>query len=52
MNDKKRNVGRVALYASVIGAMVVSALPASASTAAAQGDSRQIGDFAVAGRFL
>jgi ABC-type transport system substrate-binding protein len=52
MNDKKRNVGRVALYASVIGAMVVSALPASASPAAAQGNSRQIGDFTVAGRFL
>jgi peptide/nickel transport system substrate-binding protein len=52
MNDKKRNVGRVALYASVIGAMAISAFPAGASTAAAQGNSRQIGDFEVAGRFL
>ena len=52
MNDKKRNVGRVALYASVIGAMVISALPAAAGTAAAQGNTRKIGDFDVAGRFL
>jgi len=52
MNDKKRNVGRVALYASVIGAMVVSALPAAASPASAQGNTRKIGDFDVAGRFL
>jgi peptide/nickel transport system substrate-binding protein len=52
MNDKKRNVGRVALYASVIGAMVVSILPAAASPASAQGNSRKIGDFDVAGRFL
>jgi peptide/nickel transport system substrate-binding protein len=51
MNDKKRNVGRVALYASVIGAMAISALPAAASPASAQG-TRKIGDFDVAGRFL
>jgi peptide/nickel transport system substrate-binding protein len=36
----------------VIGAMAISAFPAGASTAAAQGNSRQIGDFEVAGRFL
>jgi hypothetical protein len=52
MNDKQRNVGRIAVYASVIGAMAVSLIPATAHTAAAQGTSRKIGDFNVSGRFL
>src|SRR6476646_7889604 len=52
MNDKQRNVGHVALYAGVIGAMALSLIPATAHNAAAQGNSRKIGDFTVAGRFL
>ncbi len=52
MNDKQRNLGRIAVYASVIGAMAVSLIPATAHTAAAQGTSRKIGDFNVSGRFL
>ncbi|MEO8287285.1 MAG: peptide ABC transporter substrate-binding protein [Chloroflexota bacterium] len=52
MNEKQRNIGRVALYASVIGAMAVSVLPASANTASAQGTTRKIGNIDVAGRFL
>src|SRR6478609_683644 len=51
MNDKQRNLGRVALYATVIGAMAISVIPAGRS-ASAQGTSRKIGDFDVAGRFL
>lgn len=52
MNETKRNWGRVALYASVAGAMVISLVPFGASHAAAQGTSRKIGDFDVSGRFL
>jgi peptide/nickel transport system substrate-binding protein len=52
MNETKRNWGRVALYASVAGAMVVSLVPFGAHSAAAQGATRKIGDFDVAGRFL
>jgi peptide/nickel transport system substrate-binding protein len=52
MNDKKRNLGRVALYATVIGAMAISLIPAGARSASAQGNTRKIGDFDVAGRFL
>jgi peptide/nickel transport system substrate-binding protein len=36
MNDKKRGLGRIALYLTVIGALVVSILPASSQSAAAQ----------------
>jgi peptide/nickel transport system substrate-binding protein len=36
MNDKKRGLGRIALYLSVIGALVVSIVPASSRPAAAQ----------------
>lgn len=52
MKETKRNWGRVALYASVAGAMVVSLVPFGARSVAAQGGARQIGDFEVAGRFL
>src|SRR5690242_19103370 len=52
MNDKQRNLGRVALYATVIGAMAISVIPAGARSAAAQGSSRHIGNFDVSGRFL
>jgi ABC-type transport system substrate-binding protein len=52
MKETKRNWGRVALYASVAGAMVLSVAPFGARQAAAQGASRKIGDFDVAGRFL
>src|SRR6266550_8892448 len=52
MNDKQRNLGRVALYATVIGAMAISLIPAGARSASAQGNTRKIGDFDVAGRFL
>lgn len=52
MNETKRNAGRVVLYASVIGAMAVSMIPANAQSAAAQGQTRKIGNFDVAGRFL
>ncbi len=52
MNETKRNWGRVALYASVAGALMVSLVPAGARQAAAQGTSRKIGDFDVTGRFL
>jgi peptide/nickel transport system substrate-binding protein len=52
MNDKQRNIGRAAVYAGVIGAMAVSLIPAGAHTAAAQGTTRKIGNFDVAGRFL
>jgi len=52
MNENQRNFGRVAVYAGVIGAMAVSLIPATARTAAAQGTTRKIGNFDVAGRFL
>lgn len=52
MNDKKRGFGRIALYSSVIGAMVVSILPASAGSVAAQGTCRNINKIDVCGRFL
>jgi ABC-type transport system substrate-binding protein len=52
MKETKRNWGRVALYISVAGAMVLSIAPFGARQAAAQGASRKIGDFDVAGRFL
>jgi peptide/nickel transport system substrate-binding protein len=52
MNDKQRNLGHIAVYAGVIGAMAVSLIPATAGTVSAQGTSRKIGDFNVTGRFL
>jgi ABC-type transport system substrate-binding protein len=52
MNDKQRNLGRIAVYGGVIGAMALSLIPAGAHTASAQGTSRKIGDFNVSGRFL
>lgn len=52
MKETKRNWGRAALYASVAGAMVMSLVPFGAQQAAAQGATRKIGDFDVAGRFL
>jgi peptide/nickel transport system substrate-binding protein len=52
MNDKQRNLGRVALYATVIGSLAISVIPAGVRSAAAQGNTRKIGDFDVAGRFL
>jgi hypothetical protein len=52
MNETKRNWGRVALYASVAGSMVVSLVPFAGGHAAAQGNTRKIGDFNVQGRFL
>jgi peptide/nickel transport system substrate-binding protein len=52
MNYSKRGLGRIALYASVIGAMVVSILPAASTGAYAQGNTRKINNFDVAGRFL
>ena len=52
MNDNKRGFGRIALYAGVIGAMVVSILPAGAGSVAAQGTCRNINKIDVCGRFL
>src|SRR6478752_6693495 len=52
MNDIQRNIGRIAVYAGVIGAMALSLVPATAHNAAAQTNSRKIGDFTVSGRFL
>jgi peptide/nickel transport system substrate-binding protein len=52
MNEAKRKIGRAALYAGVVGSMVLSLLPASALPAAAQGNTRKINNFDVAGRFL
>jgi peptide/nickel transport system substrate-binding protein len=52
MNETKRVIGRAVLYAGVIGSMVVSLLPATAGPASAQGNSRKINNFDVAGRFL
>src|SRR5689334_4143541 len=52
MNDKQRNLGRVALYATVIGSLAISVIPAGVRSAAAQGNTRHIGDFDVTGRFL
>lgn len=52
MNDNKRGFGRIALYTGVIGAMVVSILPAGAGSAAAQGTCRNINKIDVCGRFL
>ena len=42
MNETKRNWGRVALYASVAGAMVVSLVPFGARQAAAQPTTRKL----------
>ena len=52
MNETKRNWGRVALYVTVIGAMMLALVPAGAHHASAQATSRKIGDHDVAGRFL
>ncbi|HYP40164.1 MAG TPA: hypothetical protein VEX13_07365, partial [Chloroflexia bacterium] len=56
MNYSKRGLGRIALYASVIGAMIVSILPATSLETYAQTPtptpSRRINNFDVAGRFL
>jgi peptide/nickel transport system substrate-binding protein len=52
MNSTKRGIGRIALYASVIGAMVVSILPAASAPAAAQQNCRKINNIDVCGRFL
>ena len=52
MKNAKREIGRAALYAGVIGSMVLSLLPVSALPAAAQGNTRKINNFDVAGRFL
>src|SRR6266568_3502479 len=52
MNDKQRNLGRVALYATVIGAMAISLIPAGVRSASAQGNTRSINNFDVSGRFL
>lgn len=55
MKNAKSGIGRVALYAGVAGAMVVSILPAVGThTASAQTTSRTLGpnNIAVAGRFL
>jgi peptide/nickel transport system substrate-binding protein len=51
MDSNKRNLARMAVYATVIGSMAVSLVPAGLASAA-QGSSRKIGDFDVAGRFL
>src|SRR5215218_4599641 len=48
----KRNLGRLALYLGVIGAMCASLVPAGAGQAAAQGQSRTINGHVVNGRFL
>jgi peptide/nickel transport system substrate-binding protein len=53
MNETKRGIGRIALYGSVIGAMVLSILPAAGGQAAAQGQTcRTINNQQVCGRFL
>jgi len=52
MNDKQRNLGRVALYATVVGSLAVSLIPATSHSAYAQGSTRKINNFDVAGRFL
>jgi peptide/nickel transport system substrate-binding protein len=54
MNKSKRNVrfGRTFLYLAVVAALCASLVPATARQAAAQGSSRRINNFTVAGRFL
>ncbi|HEX8218063.1 MAG TPA: hypothetical protein VF914_02490, partial [Chloroflexia bacterium] len=55
MNNVKRGVGRAALYTGVVGALLLSSLPAAGvRSAAAQGQSRNLGpnNIPVAGRFL
>src|SRR3954470_5689809 len=53
MYKSKSGVGRIAVYAGVIGSLCISALPGVAGAApAAQGTSRTINGHAVAGRFL
>ena len=54
MNESKRGIGRIALYSSVIGAMVLSILPAAGGSAAAAQNCRKIGNpgFDVCDRFL
>jgi peptide/nickel transport system substrate-binding protein len=52
MKISKHGIGRIALYAGVIGALCVPALPATSQSAAAQGNSRTINGHAVSGRFL
>lgn len=52
MNKSKHGIGRIAVYAGVIGAMAVSLVPVTSQPAAAQGASRKIGNFTVSGRFL
>jgi peptide/nickel transport system substrate-binding protein len=52
MNETKRNWGRAGLYATVAASLVISLVPFGAGSAAAQGNTRKIGDFDVSGRFL
>jgi peptide/nickel transport system substrate-binding protein len=53
MNASKHGIGRIALYGSVIGAMVLSILPATGGSVAAQAQNcRKINNFDVCGRFL
>src|SRR5262245_39906805 len=54
MNKSTRGFGRIALYSSVVGAMLVSTLVSATGvqTAAEQGNSRPINNHVVAGRFL
>ena len=52
MDKTRHRITRIAVYTGVIGAMAVSLIPAGAHTASAQGTTRKIGNFDVAGRFL
>src|SRR5438270_8051419 len=52
MNETKRGLGRIALYLTVVSSMALSLLPAMASPAGAQGNSRTINGRVVYGRFL
>jgi peptide/nickel transport system substrate-binding protein len=54
MYKSTRGLGRIALYSSVVGAMLVSTLSTAVGvpSAAAQGNSRTINNHVVAGRFL
>src|SRR4051794_19514312 len=54
MFKTKRGLGRIALYSTVVGTMLVSTLSSAAgvNTASAQGNSRTINGHAVSGRFL
>ena len=52
MEKPRSTFMRTALYLGVAGSMVAGLLPFAAQPAAAQGTTRKIGDFDVAGRFL